>query len=69
METECARCGQRGNELDNGFAEWEAIGSDGEVVCQACVTDDESSRLDEDMMDLADTTPAEDPSDPRTEGH
>lgn len=59
----CARCGRgpSGDNLDD--LEWEVV--DGQDVCPDCVTPAEAQALDEDVMRLADSTPAGDPRDPR----
>lgn len=68
IEPPCARCGREAppQESDH-FGEWEALDDGDAVVCPGCITPAEQQAIDEEMMTLGDTTPLEDPSDPRSE--
>lgn len=61
----CVRCGHAAPSVEaDDYTLWEAS-TEGELICPGCVTGTEETAMAEDMMQLSDTTPLDDPADPR----
>lgn len=64
MTEACIRCGQTADLDSDDHLEWESLSS-GNPICGDCITTEERQAIDEEDMELSDTTPLGDSADPR----
>ena len=64
----CARCGRPSPDPIPGSIpiDWEVLDAEGEqVICSGCITGAEQQAIDEDYVEMIETTPLGDATDPR----